>query len=230
MHSLDLIKGLDTLSILQPGQTLNVSPLQVVTASRLTSIQRRYCGEGRIKTVTYLKELIYLSLESLPLQMDLYDKVKKAMNGIRALKTTYQDDPAIQKELDELLYRIEIELNDFEEWIALTVGKKLKVLDGLRPSATTLLESPHIHQTPVSLGLTPNKTPSKTPEISSPGEPEPSTPPSSPRVRNIEPSLFTSTLITPFTLMRTYGPFPKLPHLPFLPFSKGQVVQMEDVD
>lgn len=271
MLSTDLIKGLEVVSTLLPGQTLNVAPLQIVNANRLSSLQRRWRGEGRQKTVAYLKELIKLAIDSLPLQMNLYEKVKHAMEGLHSLKVTYQDDALILSDLDELISQITSTLAQFDTWIHLNLDGTPKVLDGLRPVTTNFLESPHIHQTPVSIGLTPNKTPCKTPEIHSPTEMLPTldnwpyttaTPPSSPRpstpIHRPRPSIpipsvpqpsspestpstsFFSTVITPFSLMRIHGPFPKPPTLPFLPLSstfsarekKSSVskVQMEDVD
>lgn len=101
---MNLSRDLKVLSELKPGDTLCVYDMSIVChQSWSTSFYRYWYGEGRKKTLSKIEECVNEALKNPELKEDL----ERALVGIKSLSITYTGDEVVQKQIGDIVTKIE---------------------------------------------------------------------------------------------------------------------------
>jgi hypothetical protein len=111
--AIELLTHLSFIAAIIPGYKINVKTNTVTGSdSRTGSVFRFISGESRKETIKYINNIITRVIETTPkedpnTQASLIDSLRKAVDGINNLKSTYDNDIYYVAELSSEIIRIE---------------------------------------------------------------------------------------------------------------------------
>lgn len=118
----DVIKKLKFITLIEPGERINVSTISAVQESWFATIYRTIFKESRTKTLQFLSEVIDRSFELIFLYKDskklsdqiscyqILDDIIQSINGIKNIQVTYNSDRNFYCEMETLLSSIHARL------------------------------------------------------------------------------------------------------------------------
>lgn len=116
--ALEVLTELSFIANITPKHKINVKNSSVTSSdSKVGSIMRYITGESREGTINYINHVITKAIEITPkedstTQQSLITTMRSAIEGIRHLKITYEDDVFFTAKLSAEIMRIE----HFIEW------------------------------------------------------------------------------------------------------------------
>lgn len=109
-----LLSDLMTISQIKPGQTLVVDTMTIITYSWSTSLWRtlNLGKENRWRTIEHISKIMTESLQSLQEELDLqlYNYIELALEGINNLKETYSSDYYLSGDIAKLIRNVKNQL------------------------------------------------------------------------------------------------------------------------
>ena len=109
-----IISDLKVLSLLRVNQTLSTSSMTIIPHNAWSSsVWRRYAGEDRKQTISFIKGIFVEALAILKFNpsQNVFDCIEPALKGFASMKETYRGDYYTIAEVDHIIETIRKELH-----------------------------------------------------------------------------------------------------------------------